>query len=67
MESVELKMLILVLVTCLASLAHCDRLEELEELLEAEYDNFTLLCNSTNNNTINAGFLGGFSELPSLL
>ena len=64
-------MLILILVTCLVSLAHCDRLEELqelEELLEAEYDNFTLLCrNSTHNNTNNAGFLGGFSKLPFLL
>ena len=60
-------MLVLIFLTCLLSLAHCDRLEELEELLEAEYDNFTLLCNSTNNNTINAGFLGGFSELPSFL
>ena len=61
-------MLILILVTCLVSLANCDRLEELEELLEAEYDNFTLLCrNSTHNNTNNAGFLGGFSKLPFLL
>ena len=57
-------MLILLLVTCLVSLAHCDRLEELEELLVAEYDNFTLLCNSTHNSTDNAGFLGGFSKLP---
>ena len=60
-------MLILVLVTCLSSLAHCDRLEELEELLVAEYDNFTLLCNSTHNSTDNAGFLGGFSKLSLLL
>ena len=58
-------MLLLMLVTCLVTLAHCDRLEELEELLEAEYDNFTLLCsNSTHNSTDNAGFLGGFSKSP---
>ena len=58
-------MLILILVTCLVSLVNCDRLEELEELLEAEYDNFTLLCsNSTHNSTDNVGFLGGFSKLP---
>ena len=61
-------MLMLILVSCLVSLAQCDRLEELEEMLEAEYDNFTLLCrNSTHNNTDNAGFLGGFSKLPLLL
>ena len=54
-------MLILMLVTSLASLAHCDRLEE------AEYDNFTLLCNSTLNNTNNVGFLGGFSKYSLLL
>ena len=60
-------MLILMLLACLASLAHCDRLEELEELLEAEYDNFTLLCNSTLNNTNNVGFLGGFSKFSLLL
>ena len=57
----------MLLVTCLVSLAHCDRLEELEELLEAEYDNFTLLCNSTLNNTNNAGFLGGFSKFSLLV
>ena len=61
-------MLILILVSCLVSLAQCDRLEELEEVLEAEYDNFTLLCrNSTHNNTDNAGFLGGFSKLSLIL
>ena len=56
-------MLILILVTCLVSLVQCTRLEELEELLEAEYDNFTLLCNTTHNNTDNNGFIGGFSKL----
>ena len=65
MKIVEQKMLLLMLVTCLVGLAQCDRLEELEEVLETEYDNFTLLCrNSTHNSTDNAGFLGGFSKLP---
>ena len=59
--------LILVLLGCLSSPAHSDGLQELEELLEVEYHNFTQLCNSTSNSTVNEGFLGGFSKwTPSL-
>ena len=59
--------LILVLLGCLSSPAHSDGLQELEELLEVEYYNFTQLCNSTSNSTVDEGFLGGFSKwTPSL-
>ena len=62
----------------LTPLASSSGMEDLEDLVETEGNNFTLLCNSTNmleteygnftplcNSTNdNAGFLGGFSKSP---
>ena len=59
--------LTLLLLGLLTSPAASDGLQELEELLEVEYYNFTQLCNSTSNSTVDEGFLGGFSKwTPSL-
>ena len=59
--------LTLLMLGLLTSPAASDGLQELEEMLEVEYYNFTQLCNSTSNSTVDEGFLGGFSKwTPSL-